>query len=86
MAIYLANATDTLSGKALAVMFPIPAFVAIGLEHSVANMFIIPAGIMSGSGVTWGDFIMKNLIPVTIGNTIAGVVFVAFALWLAYKK
>lgn len=86
MAIYLANATDTLSGKAAAVMFPIPAFVAIGLEHSVANMFIIPAGIMAGSGVSWGDFFMKNLIPVTIGNTIAGAVFVAWLLWLAYKK
>lgn len=86
MAIYLANAADTLTGKAAAVMFPIPAFVAIGLEHSVANMFIIPAGILAGSGVTWGEFFMKNLIPVTIGNTIAGAVFVAFLLWLAYKK
>jgi formate/nitrite transporter FocA (FNT family) len=49
-------------------------------EHSVANMFFIPLGIMLGAKVTFTDFLMNNLLPVTLGNTFAGVVFVACAL------
>ena len=54
------------------VWFPISMFIAIGFEHSVANMFILPAGIFSGAPLSWGDILVKNLIPVTIGNAIAG--------------
>lgn len=66
-----------LSGKMVGVWFPISMFIAIGFEHSVANMFILPAGIFSGAPLSWGDILVKNLIPVTIGNAIAG----AFAPW-----
>ena len=64
-------------GKVFALWWPIAAFVTIGLEHSIANIFIIPAGMALGANVTVADFLMKNLLPVTIGNTIAGVFFVA---------
>jgi formate transporter len=85
-AIWMATAASTLPGKAVAVMFPIPAFVAIGLEHSVANMFLIPAGILAGAPVSWGDFFFTNLLPVTLGNAVAGVVCVALAYCAVFGK
>ena len=87
MAVYMATASTTLPGKALAVMFPIPAFVAIGLEHSVANMFIIPLGMMTGaSSVSVQAFVLNNLVPVTLGNTFAGVFLVACSYSFVFGK
>ena len=48
------------------------AFVAIGFEHSIANMFFIPLGMLNGAGVSVGQFLIANLLPVTIGNIIGG--------------
>jgi formate/nitrite transporter FocA (FNT family) len=59
-------------GKMTAVWFPISAFVALGLDHSVANMFIIPLGILRGAKVTVADMFLKNLVPVTLGNIVGG--------------
>lgn len=59
-------------GKMTAVWFPISAFVALGLDHSVANMFIIPLGMLRGAEITIGQMFMKNLIPVTLGNIVGG--------------
>jgi len=50
-AVYMANAASSAPGKAVAVWFPISAFVALGLEHSVANMFMVPLGIALGAKV-----------------------------------
>eukprot|EP00238_Polyblepharides_amylifera_P008426 CAMPEP_0196593298 /NCGR_PEP_ID=MMETSP1081-20130531/75275_1 /TAXON_ID=36882 /ORGANISM="Pyramimonas amylifera, Strain CCMP720" /LENGTH=271 /DNA_ID=CAMNT_0041917245 /DNA_START=295 /DNA_END=1110 /DNA_ORIENTATION=+ len=75
--IWQASAANDLAGKAVGVWFPISAFVALGLEHSVANMFLIPMGIALGAKVTWAQFITANLIPVTLGNIVGGAVFVA---------
>jgi formate/nitrite transporter len=72
MAVYMASGCSTMIGKMTAVWFPISAFVALGLDHSVANMFIIPLGIMRGAEITIGQFITKNLIPVTLGNIVGG--------------
>jgi len=77
MAVYMASFARDLAGKAVAIWFPISAFIALGLEHSVANMFIIPLGILSGASVTWKAFLAKNLLPVTLGNIIGGAFFVA---------
>jgi formate/nitrite transporter FocA (FNT family) len=63
------------------------AFVCIGFEHSVANMFFIPLGLFLGAkGVTWSTIIVGNLIPVTIGNIIGGAIFVACIYWYTYLK
>ena len=70
--VWQASAATSLAGKAVGVWFPISAFVALGLEHSVANMFLIPMGISAGAPVSFGHFITSNLIPVTLGNTVAG--------------
>ena len=74
-------------------------FVICGFEHSVANMYYIPAGIFAShvpayaakaaeagldlSMLTWGNFLIKNLIPVTIGNILGGV-FVGASMWLGH--
>ncbi len=60
------------------------AFVAIGFQHVVANMFIIPAAIFAGY-YSWADFIW-NVIPVYLGNVVGGAVFVSLFYFLAYKK
>jgi formate transporter len=57
---------------AAAVWFPISAFVALGLDHSVANMFLIPLGILRGADITIAQMWLKNLIPVTLGNIVGG--------------
>lgn len=86
LAVWMATASSSLPGKALAVLPPISAFIALSLEHSVANMFIIPAGIMAAGKVTWATFLVKNLLPVTLGNIVGGAVFVALAYAAAFSK
>ncbi len=85
LAVYLALASDDIIGKIFGIWFPIMAFVAIGFEHSVANMFFIPMGIIFGK-VTWYQFIFNNLIPVTIGNIIGGAIFVGVLYWYVYLR
>jgi formate/nitrite transporter len=86
LAVWLSYAAHTVSGKILAIIFPIAAFVALGFEHSVANMYLIPAGWLHGAaGAGLGPF-LGNLIPVTIGNIIGGGVFVAGAYWAVYLR
>merc|ERR1712146_400456 len=79
MAVYMASMAKDLPGKIVAIWFPISAFVAMGLEHSVANMFIIPLGILNGAAVSWKAFLLNNLLPVTLGNIVGGAVCVATA-------
>lgn len=87
MAVYMASGCSTMIGKMTAVWFPISAFVALGLDHSVANMFIIPLGMLRGAEITVGQMFLKNLIPVTLGNIVGGALCVmapfgsAFGNW-----
>ncbi len=83
---WLSFAAHHVSGKILAIIFPISAFVALGFEHSVANMYFIPLALFAGvDGVTVAGFI-NNLIPVTIGNIVGGSVFVALAYRVIYLQ
>ena len=87
LAVWLANASDDVIGKIFGIWFPIMAFVTIGFEHSVANMFFIPLGMFLGAkGVTWSTIIMNNLVPVTLGNIVGGAIFVACIYWYTYLK
>lgn len=72
MAVYMASGCSSMIGKMTAVWFPISAFVALGLDHSVANMFIIPLGMMRGAEISIATMMTKNLIPVTLGNIVGG--------------
>ncbi|HYZ26133.1 MAG TPA: formate/nitrite transporter family protein [Geminicoccaceae bacterium] len=84
LAVWLCFATHDVAGKILAIIFPISAFVALGFEHSVANMYLIPVAMLTGAdGVTVAGF-LANLVPVTLGNIVGGGVFVALVYWLIY--
>jgi len=84
IAVWLAMTSNDAMGKYMGMFLPVSTFVAMGLEHSVANMFIIPQGIFAGAQVTWGQFLMNNLLPVTLGNVVGGAVFVAGLYHVAY--
>jgi len=86
MAVYMASGCSSMIGKMTAVWFPISAFVALGLDHSVANMFMIPLGILRGADITTKQFIFKNLIPVTLGNIVGGAVCVMGLYGTTYGK
>lgn len=89
IAVWMANGADSTAGKVLCIFFPIWLFVATGFEHSIANMYFIPAGLFSGlagSSLTWSRFLIDNLLPVTLGNIIGGGIFTAAAYYYAYKR
>lgn len=86
LAMWLAYSAKDITGKILGIWFPVMAFVAMGFEHCVANMFFIPVAIFHGADITWMDFIVKNLIPATLGNIVGGGLFVGTAYWYAYDK
>ena len=81
-----ATSTTSVAGKILAIFWPISTFVALGFEHSVANMYMIPAGWLAGSqAVTLGGY-LANVLVVTAGNIVGGGVLVALVYWLVYGK
>jgi len=86
LALWLAIASDDIMGKIAGLWFPIMAFVAMGLEHSIANMFFIPLGMLNGANVTVGQFLFVNLLPVTLGNIIGGAGLVGAVYWWLYAK
>jgi len=95
------GAKDVVS-KVFIVFFIIGLFVISGFEHSIANMYYIPAGILakqnplwvemskvaagSLAGLNWGSFFIKNLLPVTIGNMLGGIVMVGMLYRIALGK
>jgi formate/nitrite transporter len=102
LAVWLSYGAESMAGKILGIFFPIWLFITSGFEHSVANMYYIPAGIMARSNpvfselaglsqemldkLTWSGFFINNLIPVTLGNIVGGGLFVGMAYWYSYKK
>jgi formate transporter len=92
LAILLGICADDAAGKFFGIWFPIMAFVSSGLEHSIANMYFIPAGIMTAgltntaTTVNWFNMWMSNLIPVTLGNIVGGMFFVGVIYWVAFRK
>jgi len=104
LAIWLCYSAQSTHGKILAIIFPITAFVSAGFEHSVANMYFIPMGLLvkksadpvlwdylSASpsqfeALTWSNYLILNLLPVSIGNIIGGAAFVGMAYWFIYLR
>lgn len=105
LAVWMCYGAKDVAGKILAIFFPIWLFITSGFEHSVANMYYVPAGILAKStkvfadsaiaiGVsqdnlarlTWENFAINNLIPVTLGNIVGGGIFVAVAYWFVYIR
>jgi formate/nitrite transporter len=95
MAVWMAMAGRSVVDKAVAIVFPISAFVAAGFEHSIANMYIIPlamliqtsaAAVPAGTeAITWAAF-AGNLVPVIAGNLVGGSVLVALVYWIIYLR
>jgi formate/nitrite transporter len=86
LAIWMCFAAYTVTGKVLAILFPITAFVALGFEHSVANMYLIPIGALQLDGAIGVAGFLRNLVPVTLGNIVGGGALVALVYWLIYLR
>ncbi|ATA75818.1 MULTISPECIES: formate/nitrite transporter family protein [Capnocytophaga] len=76
LAVWLGLSSQTMLGRLAGLWWPVMAFVVMGFEHSIANMFYIPTGIFHGANVTWTAFFVDNLIPATLGNIVGGAIFV----------
>ncbi len=94
MAVWMALAGRSVVDKVVAIVFPISVFVAAGFEHSIANMYLIPLGmLLKASGVvaanaeaiTWLGF-LSNLVPVILGNLVGGSVLVALVYHMIYRR
>ena len=93
LGVWIAMAGRSVTDKILAVVFPISAFVAAGFEHSVANMYFIPLGILlephvaslGSPALSWTD-LLSNLAPVTLGNMAGGGGLVAAVYYLSYHR
>ena len=104
LAVWLCASARTTTDKILAILFPITAFVAAGFEHSIANMYFIPMGILIKAtaapgfweaigttaadygNLTWANFVVANLLPVTIGNIIGGAGMVGLSYWFIFLR
>jgi len=96
LAILLGICSDDMVGKFFGIWFPIMAFVSMGLEHSVANMYFIPAGIFTqgfitdptkiNAGINWVTMWTNNVIIVTLGNIVGALFFVGILYWVAFRK
>lgn len=84
LAVWLAYGAQDFAGKIFGIWFPIMGFVAIGFQHVVANMFVIPAAIFAGHG-SWSEY-LSNFVAVYLGNTVGGAVFVGFAYYFTYLR
>jgi formate/nitrite transporter len=96
LAIWLSYSSKSTGDKILAIIFPITAFVALGFEHSVANMYLLSSAwliqifdasfleLHNSSQITLNQIFVNNLLPVTIGNILGGL-FIWFAYQFAYK-
>ncbi|MDV6344399.1 formate/nitrite transporter family protein [Nitrosomonas sp. Is37] len=78
----IAFTSTTTGGKIAAIWLPIMTFFALGYEHAIVNMFVIPAGMLLGANITITDWWLWNGFPVILGNIVGGMIFTGFALYL----
>lgn len=82
----MAMTSNSTAGKILAMWLPILTFFGQGFEHTVVNMFVIPAGMLLGAKVSFGDWWIWNGIPVLLGNFLGGVLFTGLLFYLSQKS
>jgi formate transporter len=85
LGVVMAMTSTSTVGKIAATWLPIFTFFALGFEHTVVNMFIIPTGMLLGAKVSVWDWWVWNQIPVTLGNLVGGFVFTGLALYTTFK-
>ena len=86
LALWLGNSSDSMLGKLVGLWWPIMTFVALGFEHSIANMFYLPIALFEGADFTLTDMLLGNLLPVTLGNIVGGGLFVALLYAYVYNE
>jgi formate/nitrite transporter len=102
LAVWLTYSARTTADRILAIVPPIAAFVAAGFEHSIANLYFVSLGLFIasfdprfaaahgleavGPALSWGGFLVRNLVPVTIGNMIGGTLLVGTVYWFVYLR
>jgi formate/nitrite transporter len=86
LGVVMAMSSTSTIGRIAGAWMPILVFFAQGFEHSVVNMFIIPAGMMMGAKVGFSDWWVWNQVPVTLGNLVGGLVFTGLALYVTYGR
>jgi len=84
MAVFLSISAREIGSKIIAIWFPTATFVALAMDHVVANMFFIPIGIWNGAPFGVGYYIWKSLIPTTLGNIVGDGLFVGAMYWYLY--
>jgi formate/nitrite transporter len=82
----MALTSRTTGGKITAIWLPIMVFFGLGYEHSVVNLFVIPAAMMVGAPISFGDWWLWNEIPVLVGNLVGASLFTGMGLWLAHRN
>jgi formate/nitrite transporter len=82
----LALVSRSTVGKVVAMWLPIMTFFAQGFEHSIVNMFVVPAGMMFGAPVSIGNWLRWNQLPVTLGNIVSGALFTGIALYATFHE
>ena len=86
LAVWMSFAARSVAGKVAVIIPPIAAFVGVGFEHSIANMYVLPVA-MIGGFIDWDmPGLFFNLIFVTLGNIVGGGLLVAFPYWYIYIK
>ncbi len=85
LGVVMAMTTSSTIGKIVATWMPIFMFFALGFEHAVVNMFIIPTGMMLGAKVSFYEWWAWNQIPVTLGNFVGGFAFTGLALYATFR-
>ena len=97
LSVWLGFSARSTTDRILCVLFPITAFVAIGFEHSIANMYLLPFALfleygtdtasgISGTRLSWQNILTDNLIPVTLGNIVGGTGLVGLVYWFVYLR
>ncbi len=86
MGVWMAYASKDITGKVIVIWVPVMAFVALGWEHSIANMFFIPLAMMMDANITIYDFVVANLIPATLGNIVGGMCMVALPYHYLFRS
>jgi formate/nitrite transporter len=86
MGVVMAMCSTSTIGRIAGAWMPILIFFAQGFEHTVVNMFIIPTGMMMGAKVSVYDWVVWNLVPVTLGNLVGGFTFVGLAMFATFAR
>lgn len=86
LGVWLALSGHNLLEKAFGCWLPVMAFVALGYEHCIANMFYLPLALMEGAPVSVADCLWRNLLPSTLGNIAGGAIFVGMMQWRLFRR